>query len=165
MAARIEGVSSLVLLASVHRCVSLDPAAICSQLHPPCPPQDIQFVSQWLQFLLNFSVPPLFFSRGASSLGALQLFPLERYFELSRSFARVPSDLKGLLACFASIYSREVTYSGSNGVSAVKPKTPPFPSCLPPRAHSSAPRVSRFLHLALLPPKRPFLFCLPRSGK
>lgn len=60
-------------------------------------PPDILFVSQPPPFLPGFSAPLLFFSRGASSLGALQLFPLESYFDLSRSFARVPQGPARLL--------------------------------------------------------------------
>lgn len=165
MGVRVEGISSLVLLATVHRCVSLDPGTICLHFAPPrycvCLPTSA--------FLPSFSAPLLFFSRGASSLGALQLFPLDSYFDLSRSFARVPSDL---LARFVSISSNEVADSGSNGVSAAKPKHLPFLPVFPPSCPfllgDVAPRLpeSPPFSVALLPSLlRPFLFCLPRSGK
>lgn len=70
--------------------------------------------------------------------------------------ARVPSELKELLARFMTVSSSEVTDSGSNGASAVKSKRPPFPSCLPLRA----PRLSIALYPSLAALPRLFPFCL-----
>lgn len=123
--------------------------------------------------------------------------PLESYFELRKSWTcacprRVPSALndlkhghislhissyfrpKKLFACswLVSIYSNEVTDSGPNEVSAVKPKRPPFPSFLPSlcplffsrAASQRSPSLSISLPPCLPPPFfLSFLsFCLPR---